>query len=88
MQKIQIVISCLSSGHVHHLQLPKAAAEHILVDCAIRPGDDVTIHYDPMMMKMVSWAEDRGRAIKNLSTALSETIVLGVTNNIHFYRPY
>lgn len=75
-----------SSGHVHYLQLPKAAAEHILVDCAIRPGDDVTIHYDPMMMKMVSWAEDREKAVKNLSAALSDTIVLGVTNNIHFLR--
>lgn len=75
-----------SSGQVHYLQLPKVDPKYILVDCAIRPGDNVTIHYDPMMMKMVSWAENREKAIKDLSTALSETNILGVTNNIPFLR--
>ena len=35
-----------------------------------RPGDEVTSYYDPMIAKLVVWAEDRTTALKKLRDSL------------------
>lgn len=75
-----------SSGEVRYLKLPNHVHSNILVDSTIRQGDAVTIHYDPMIMKVVSWAKSRDEAIRLLWSALDHTVVLGVTNNVNFLK--
>ena len=36
------------------------------------PGDEVTVHYDPMIAKLVVWAESRVDALRKLKAKLSE----------------
>jgi 3-methylcrotonyl-CoA carboxylase alpha subunit len=54
------------------------------VDSGVREGDDVTVHYDPMLAKVIAWAPDRIGAIDRLRAALEHTLVDGVRTNARF----
>lgn len=58
----------------------------IRVDNGVREGGEVTVHYDPMLSKLIVWAPERQAAIEKMSWALSHFVVLGVANNIEFLR--
>ena len=62
--------------------LPKHEGDRI--DTGVERGDSVTIHYDPMIAKMVFSGEDRDDAINGLIRLLGETPVSGLTNNRDF----
>jgi acetyl-CoA/propionyl-CoA carboxylase biotin carboxyl carrier protein len=68
------------------LVLREPRAPDIRVDSALRVGDVVSTHYDPMLSKVVAWGEDRATARRRLDRALADTAVLGVPNNIGFLR--
>jgi acetyl/propionyl-CoA carboxylase alpha subunit len=51
-----------------------------------RAGDRVGVRYDPLLAKLISYAEDRDACVERLSAALAETVVLGVTTNLGFLR--
>ena len=36
------------------------------------PGDEVSVHYDPMIAKLVVWADERNAALQKMRTALKE----------------
>jgi acetyl-CoA/propionyl-CoA carboxylase biotin carboxyl carrier protein len=42
--------------------------------------------YDPMLSKVIAWAPDRRAALRVLDSALSSTVILGVTTNLGFLR--
>lgn len=44
----------------------------------------MSIHYDPMLAKLIVWDQDRSRAVNRLQQALAEFQVSGVTTNISF----
>ncbi len=56
----------------------------IRVDSGIEQGSEVTVHFDPMLAKLVVWASDREQARQKMLWALSRFVVLGVTTNIEF----
>jgi len=72
-----------STGRLRRLRFP-AVDEHVRVDSGVREGDEVTVHYDPMLAKLVAWAPDRGGAIDRLREALEVTEVEGVRTNARF----
>jgi len=72
-----------STGRLHRLRFP-ATGEHVRVDSGVREGDEVTVHYDPMLAKVIAWAPDRGAAIDRLRAALEATEVEGVRTNARF----
>ncbi|MGB5102443.1 MAG: biotin carboxylase N-terminal domain-containing protein [Steroidobacteraceae bacterium] len=72
-----------STGCLHRLRFPEAI-EHVRVDSGVREGDEVTVHYDPMLAKVIAWAPDRGTAIDRLRDALELTEVEGVRTNARF----
>ena len=53
-------------------------------DGGVVTGDDVTVYYDPLISKIIVYAEGREAAIQRMAQGLSETVVLGVTNNLGF----
>ena len=48
-------------------------------------GADVPIYYDPMISKLVAWAEDRPRAIARMRRALGEYVVAGIRTTVPFF---
>jgi len=55
-------------------------------DVGLESGDEVTIHYDPMLSKLIVYAPDRPAAIARLRRALDDYIALGVTTNLPLLR--
>jgi 3-methylcrotonyl-CoA carboxylase alpha subunit len=72
-----------STGRLRHMRTPAENA-HVRIDSGVRQGDEVSIHYDPMIAKLVVWDSDRGSAIRRLRQALAEFQVVGVTTNTLF----
>ncbi|WP_435744709.1 acetyl/propionyl/methylcrotonyl-CoA carboxylase subunit alpha [Microbacterium sp. PMB16] len=58
----------------------------VRVDAAVESGSEVTGFYDPMIAKVIAFADDRATALERLDDALSRTVVLGVDTNIAFLR--
>ena len=56
----------------------------VRVDSGVAEGDDVPVHYDPLLAKVIASAETRGQAIARLVAALRAYPVLGVRTNIPF----
>jgi 3-methylcrotonyl-CoA carboxylase alpha subunit len=71
------------TGRLEHLVFPPEGA-FVRVDTGVRSGDAISIHYDPMIAKLIVWADERPSAVRRLRTALSQTQVVGLTANTEF----
>jgi acetyl-CoA carboxylase biotin carboxylase subunit len=56
----------------------------IRIETGYAQGCVVSPYYDPMIVKIIAWAEDRPAAIRRLHHALSECDIRGVKTNIPF----
>jgi 3-methylcrotonyl-CoA carboxylase alpha subunit len=72
-----------SIGLLTHLQQPRGN-EFVRVDSGVRAGDRISIHYDPMIAKLIVRGRDRTEALLRLRNALAEYEIAGVTTNVEF----
>ena len=72
-----------TAGCVEHLRQPQPNA-HVRIDSGVQAGDEVGVHYDPMIAKLIAWDRDRPSALRWLRSALGEYQVAGVTTNLSF----
>jgi len=72
-----------ATGVLHHLRVPQED-RHVRVDTGVREGDGVSIHYDPMIAKLIAWGEDRGAALRRLRDALERYEIVGTVTNRDF----
>jgi propionyl-CoA carboxylase alpha chain len=63
---------------------PPAEDRHVRVDTGVYEGGEVSMYYDPMVAKLVTWGEDREQAIRKMRAALDKFIVRGISTNIAF----
>jgi acetyl/propionyl-CoA carboxylase alpha subunit len=68
------------------LRLVEPQGPGIRVDSGVGSGDEITIHYDPMIAKLIVYGQDRAEAIQRMTVALSDYVILGLTTNIHFLK--
>jgi 3-methylcrotonyl-CoA carboxylase alpha subunit len=68
-----------SPGRILHLRAP--AGPGVRFDSGVEAGSEVTVHYDPLLAKLVTWGTDRSESIERMAAALARTAVLGVTTN-------
>jgi acetyl/propionyl-CoA carboxylase alpha subunit len=54
-------------------------------DSGAAAGLDVPIYYDPMLSKLIAWAEDRPAAIARMRRALDEYVVAGIRTTVPFF---
>lgn len=71
-----------ATGPVLLAQEPEGAR----VDAGVKTGDEVTIHYDPMISKVIVHAPTRADAIRRMIAALGDYTILGLTTNIAYLR--
>ena len=55
-------------------------------DAGVETGDEVSLHYDPMLAKLIVAAPDRTSAVRRLRRALRDYAVLGVPTNLPLLR--
>jgi len=67
-------------GQILHLVVPEGPG--VRFDSGIGVGSHVTIHYDPMLAKLITWGNDRNELLERTDAALRQTVVLGVTTNL------
>jgi len=70
-------------GRLEHLREPATSA-HVRVDTGVREGDEIGVHYDPMIAKLICWDTDRDAALRRMRQALAEYQVAGLTSNLQF----
>ena len=56
----------------------------VRVDSGLSEGDEVSVHYDPLLAKVIATGETRGAARRRLVTALRNFPILGIRTNISF----
>lgn len=64
--------------------IPPVEDENIRIDSGIYEGSEISIYYDPMISKIISYAENRAEAISKLRLALDQYYIRGVGHNIAF----
>ena len=50
-------------------------------DSGIKEGSEISIYYDPMISKLVTYGKDRAEAMARMETALDSYVIRGVTHN-------
>ncbi|XP_023620691.1 propionyl-CoA carboxylase alpha chain, mitochondrial isoform X2 [Myotis lucifugus] len=58
----------------------------VRVDSGIQPGSDISIYYDPMISKLITYGSDRTEALKRMEDALDNYVIRGVIHNIALLR--
>ena len=72
-----------STGRLERLHLPEGLAG-VRVDSGVVEGQEITVHYDPMIAKLIAHGTDRTVAIDRLIGALDATIAVGPKTNRSF----
>jgi propionyl-CoA carboxylase alpha chain len=63
---------------------PPVDDDHVRVDTGVYEGGEVSMFYDPMVAKLITWGEDRNQAIEKMRTALDKFLIRGISTNISF----
>jgi acetyl/propionyl-CoA carboxylase alpha subunit len=58
----------------------------VRVDSGVMEGTEIGVNFDPMLAKLICYAEDRPAAIDRTARALRDFVVLGLANNISWLR--
>jgi propionyl-CoA carboxylase alpha chain len=72
-----------SIGRLSQYQPPPETAT-VRVDTGIVEGGEVSMYYDPMIAKVITYGDDRAQAIDNMNDALDAYLIRGVSHNIGF----
>lgn len=73
-----------STGTITHLSVPTGPG--VRWDGGVLEGSEVTLHYDPLLAKLIVYGTDRQHAIERMSRALEELVVAGVETCAGFHR--
>jgi propionyl-CoA carboxylase alpha chain len=71
-----------SSGRLVRYRPPHGDA--VRLDSGVAEGGEIPIYYDPMLAKLITYADDRSGAIANMRLALDEFTISGISHNTHF----
>uniref|UniRef100_A0AAY4E5R2 Propionyl-CoA carboxylase alpha chain, mitochondrial n=1 Tax=Denticeps clupeoides TaxID=299321 RepID=A0AAY4E5R2_9TELE len=74
-----------SIGRLSQYQEP-LNLHNVRVDSGIEEGSDISIYYDPMISKLVTYGATRAEALKKMEDALDNYVIRGVTHNIPLLR--
>jgi acetyl-CoA carboxylase biotin carboxylase subunit len=73
-----------STGKIIHYLPPSGPG--VRVDSGFDTGSQITVHYDPLISKLVCWSQSRQSAIERMVRALSEYVIGGLITNISFLK--
>ena len=72
-----------SPGRIERLRWPEGPG--VRNDCGVYEGSEVTIHYDPLLGKLIVWAQSREQAMDRLARALEEIRIEGIRTTVPLF---
>ncbi|MDV7338508.1 acetyl/propionyl/methylcrotonyl-CoA carboxylase subunit alpha [Terasakiella sp. A23] len=63
---------------------PPVESDTVRVDTGVYEGGEISMFYDPMIAKLITWGKDREECTENMKRALDEYYIRGVGHNISF----
>jgi len=72
-----------STGRIHKYQTPPYS-ECVRLDTGIEEGSEISMFYDPMIAKLITWGETRDQAIEIMNVCLNRYYIRGVDTNLAF----
>lgn len=73
------------AGPLQYLVTPQPS-DNVRVETGVRQGDEVSVHYDPMIAKLVVWGENRIQALNGLIARLREYHVSSIFRRSLFFK--
>ena len=73
-----------SPGKLGRLELP--SGEGIRIEWGVEAGSTVSVHYDPLLFKLITSGASRAEAVARMAAALERVSVEGVKTTIPFLR--
>jgi acetyl-CoA carboxylase biotin carboxylase subunit len=71
-----------SAGRIVLLREPKGPG--VRFDSGVYEGFEVPVFYDPILAKLIVWAEDREAARRRMAAALEDCVILGIRTTAGF----
>jgi propionyl-CoA carboxylase alpha chain len=72
-----------STGRLREYQ-PPPQDDHVRVDSGVVEGSDISMYYDPLIAKLVTWGDSRQQAIDKMLESLDQYYIRGVDTNLPF----
>ena len=72
-----------SIGRLTKYRTPQSSM-NIRIDTGIREGSEVTMFYDPMIAKLITYGNTRDEAIQYMLSAIDQYVITGVSHNLNF----
>ena len=72
-----------TTGVVRYLSVPGGPG--VRWDGGVDAGNEVTLHYDPLIAKLIVWGETRGVALERMRRALQELVIVGIPSSQAFH---
>lgn len=73
-----------SIGKILYVHEP--AGPGVRVDSSLYSGIEIPMYYDPILSKLITWAEDREKARLKMLQALSDYVIIGIKTQISFLK--
>jgi acetyl-CoA carboxylase biotin carboxylase subunit len=73
-----------SPGVIKTLRVP--AGPYVRDDSCAYEGVEISMYYDPLVSKLITWGDDREQAMARMRRALAEYRIVGIETNIAFHQ--
>jgi len=73
-----------STGRLVRYRPPVADPDAVRIDTGVVEGDEISIHYDSMIAKLITHGRTRDEAIGRMHEALDAFVIRGVASNLAF----
>ncbi len=71
-------------GKIQHIGSP--TLKNVRLDCGFKEGNEVTVNFDPMLAKLISFGADRKISIDKMAYSLDEITFTGVKTNREYLK--
>ncbi len=72
-----------STGRLSRFR-PPAEGKDVRIDTGVEEGSEISMFYDPMIAKLITYGEDRAAALARMEEALNSFDIDGIAHNIDF----
>lgn len=72
-----------ATGRLKYLSTPEEN-DYLRIDTGVIQNDEISLYYDPMIAKLITWGDTRKAAINRMVNALKEYRIAGVKTNTRF----